>query len=154
MSKSARAVRFDEINGKTVSGCGHDGDRMIVAFTDGTVMALTAMDDGCDLCDQERRPMTDLDFAPALEPGETLLYCERVPEAERSSPNYYDTPEAVAVVDVRPRADTCIIYGMYHGVWHANSSARWLVERLLKLNRELARKCGCLERHLQNMIDV
>lgn len=40
--KTARAVRYDELEGKTVSGAGFGFHRMLIAFTDGTVLALTA----------------------------------------------------------------------------------------------------------------
>lgn len=44
--KTAKAVRYDELEGKQVKGCGHDGDRMLIAFTDGTVLALSSQDNG------------------------------------------------------------------------------------------------------------
>lgn len=40
--KTARAVRYDEIEGKTVSGAGYGWSSMLIAFTDGTVLALRA----------------------------------------------------------------------------------------------------------------
>jgi hypothetical protein len=47
VTKTVKAVRYDEIGGKTVSGCGWNESEMIVAFTDGTVLALQA-DSDCD----------------------------------------------------------------------------------------------------------
>lgn len=43
--KKAKPVRYDEIEGKVVSGAGYGWNTMLIAFTDGTVLALTA-DDG------------------------------------------------------------------------------------------------------------
>ena len=43
--KTAKAVRYDEIEGKVVSGAGFDWTHMMIAFTDGTVLALSANDD-------------------------------------------------------------------------------------------------------------
>lgn len=42
MATTARAVRYDELEGKTVAGAGYGFDRMLIAFTDGTVLALEA----------------------------------------------------------------------------------------------------------------
>lgn len=49
--KTASAVRYDEIEGKTVSGAGYGFDCMLIAFTDGTVLALRAEStyDGAEL---------------------------------------------------------------------------------------------------------
>lgn len=42
--KTAKPVRYDEIEGKTVAGAGFGFNAMIIAFTDGTVLALTAVE--------------------------------------------------------------------------------------------------------------
>ena len=42
--KHINAVRYDEVDGKTVAGCGYSEDRMLVLFTDGTCLALKARD--------------------------------------------------------------------------------------------------------------
>jgi hypothetical protein len=47
MANKAMAVRYDEIEGKEVSGAGFGHNSMLIAFTDGTVLALTA-DGDCD----------------------------------------------------------------------------------------------------------
>lgn len=47
MTKTARAVRYDEIKGKKVAGAGFGYDSMLIAFTDGTVLALSAVESDC-----------------------------------------------------------------------------------------------------------
>lgn len=67
-----------------------------------------------------------------------ILACE-VPEDDR--PPIDDVPEAyrVAVPDYHVPGD-CIIYGRYHGKWHANVPARWLVRHLIEEGNKLRKE--------------
>jgi hypothetical protein len=47
MAKKAKPVRYDEIEGKVVAGAGFNFSTMLIVFTDGTVLAISA-DGGCD----------------------------------------------------------------------------------------------------------
>jgi hypothetical protein len=62
MGKSARAVRYEEIKGKTVSGFGHDVDHLLIAFTDGTVLALSTQDNGDGSSEIDYEQWCDIDL--------------------------------------------------------------------------------------------
>lgn len=63
-----------------------------------------------------------------------LLYAVDVPEAER--PRYWDVAERYEVRGSPAAVGGCIIWGRFHGRWHVNYSARWLVRHLLDTRKE------------------
>lgn len=68
-NKTATAVRYDEIKGKVVSGAGFGWSNMLIAFTDGTVLSLTADDcDGPEISFEQR----EIDLTSSHWAGEAL----------------------------------------------------------------------------------
>jgi len=65
-----------------------------------------------------------------------LIYSVEVPAEVRAADKYADIAEAYAVEAGEHIPGGCIIWGLYHGEWIANISARWLVLHLLT-------KAGC-----------
>jgi hypothetical protein len=63
--------------------------------------------------------------------------------------NLGDIPEEYAVIELpnvgRTLYGGCIIYGKYHGKWHANVSARSLVDRLIAERTRLIESLSSLK---------
>lgn len=76
------------------------------------------------------RTMSETILPPTRRTGQIAIFV-RVPEEDRAD-KAHDIAEAYAVEVSDEIPGGCMIWGFYHGEWHANAGARWLVSRFIE----------------------